>query len=612
MIDITREPEAASKFVLATKAAYAELVFFASAFLLVLPFLSLYSLWIPIVWLPWVAVAVAIGVWLWIQPNSWTPQNRGNHSTESIKKMVAALTEQAQGKKIHQIVLTDDINAAAYQSRGLLGILFTKRVLIVGIPLLRALTIDQFKAVIAHEIGHFSHNHGRFGHWIYQVRYKWLMNLQSDNAASIFITRNWIKNFLKQSAAWSRQCEFEADAISSQLTSPGALISGLYRLNAIAHYESSDLLPLKRKMQLENPDAPSNYWDWVCTQGLKDRAALIASADAQYAKRQLTSFDSHPHPKVRASALGIDQIDQLIQSDIADESPCAGLGLFGESDWPLIMARCNQRWNESHTLSWRMKHAHLRTAKALATQMEELPQLSALAATDTLGNSWVKLPEYADSHPDSARAQYEAGLVLFERLDSKCIDYFRQSIKINPAFGGRVSQLILRYQESYGSEAEIEHSVKRCNHYSKLGQFVNGDMFDALLKADILTCESMSVAVLTEIAGTDQRLDAAWTFSLKDTLTNLPYAAIDVLVIRVKPEILNQIGKTDDDLRFEYQYFCEQVSSPDRLCVVFASFTTEVINPHVYKRISTSKTVACLKTPSLPINQHIIKIDSLG
>ena len=51
--------------------------------------------------------------------------------------------------------------------------------LVLGLPLLRALSPAEFRAVLAHEFGHLSGKHGRFSGWIYRVRQTWIQILVS-------------------------------------------------------------------------------------------------------------------------------------------------------------------------------------------------------------------------------------------------------------------------------------------------------------------------------------------------------------------------------------------------------------------------------------------------
>jgi Zn-dependent protease with chaperone function len=152
-----------------------ELVFVAVVILPLLPFVMLQAA----IW--GTAFAIAFGLvaflflWWVVQPSPGTvgqhPVSRAN--SPALFQMVDKLCADAAAPRVHRIVLDNELNAAAYQTGGFLSLVGGRRTLILGVPLLRMLNADETKAVIAHELGHFSRNHGRLGHWIYRVRAKW-------------------------------------------------------------------------------------------------------------------------------------------------------------------------------------------------------------------------------------------------------------------------------------------------------------------------------------------------------------------------------------------------------------------------------------------------------
>ncbi|MDX2643010.1 M48 family metallopeptidase [Streptomyces sp. PA03-1a] len=61
------------------------------------------------------------------------------------------------------LLLTGDVNASVSEDGAALGLLSGQRRLHLGLPLLASLTHAELRAVLAHEFGHFSHRHTRFG-----------------------------------------------------------------------------------------------------------------------------------------------------------------------------------------------------------------------------------------------------------------------------------------------------------------------------------------------------------------------------------------------------------------------------------------------------------------
>ncbi|MDG4823218.1 M48 family metalloprotease [Asanoa sp. WMMD1127] len=69
-----------------------------------------------------------------------------------------------------EIRLVPDVNAAVSEDARLLGLLGGRRYLYIGLPLLQAMTVDQLRAVIAHELGHYSGLHTRLAGIAYRGR----------------------------------------------------------------------------------------------------------------------------------------------------------------------------------------------------------------------------------------------------------------------------------------------------------------------------------------------------------------------------------------------------------------------------------------------------------
>jgi Zn-dependent protease with chaperone function len=67
------------------------------------------------------------------------------------------------------VYLVSDVNAFVTQRGGIMGI-GSRRVMGIGLPLLRTLQVDELRAVLAHEMGHFYGGDTKLGPWIYKTR----------------------------------------------------------------------------------------------------------------------------------------------------------------------------------------------------------------------------------------------------------------------------------------------------------------------------------------------------------------------------------------------------------------------------------------------------------
>ena len=93
----------------------------------------------------------------------------GRDEAPALHDVVDELRRRVRAPRVHGIRIVYHVNATALQIPRL-AIFWPRNVLIIGFPLLAALPAGQLRAVIAHELGHFSHAHGRFYQRLYRTR----------------------------------------------------------------------------------------------------------------------------------------------------------------------------------------------------------------------------------------------------------------------------------------------------------------------------------------------------------------------------------------------------------------------------------------------------------
>ena len=87
--------------------------------------------------------------------------------------MVEELRRQLKAPHFHHILITDEFNAGVSQLPRLGVFGWPINDLIIGLPLMSALSAEQFKAVLAHELGHLARGHGKTSCRIYRQRIRW-------------------------------------------------------------------------------------------------------------------------------------------------------------------------------------------------------------------------------------------------------------------------------------------------------------------------------------------------------------------------------------------------------------------------------------------------------
>lgn len=159
----------------------------------------------------------------------------------------------------HRVFLAPDVNAAVFYNESLLSLVLpTPKNLLIGLGLVNRLNLTEFKAVLAHEFGHFSQNSMKLGTYVYTANRiigdlvfgrDWLdgvvsflrrLDIRIAAFAWAFTGLLWavrktlqglfrLINFANTSL--SRQMEFNADLVAVSVTGSDALVNGLARLD---------------------------------------------------------------------------------------------------------------------------------------------------------------------------------------------------------------------------------------------------------------------------------------------------------------------------------------------------------------------------------------------
>jgi len=96
-------------------------------------------------------------------------------------EVTKGIAKEIQVKPIDKILITPDPGIGVYLEGNLFSTIFGggKRVLEVGLPSLHDLTVDEFKAILAHEYGHFSNRDTQWNSFVYIVGNSLVSTLQA-------------------------------------------------------------------------------------------------------------------------------------------------------------------------------------------------------------------------------------------------------------------------------------------------------------------------------------------------------------------------------------------------------------------------------------------------
>jgi Zn-dependent protease with chaperone function len=215
-----------------------------------------------------------------------------------------------------EIRLTAEANASVEEESRLLGLLVVERRLYLGVPLLVAMRKDELRAVLCHELGHFSHRHTRFG----ALTYRGALALETAREA---MARSMAVNGLARmygglalglvslfaaahhriSFAVRRRQEYEADLAAAGVAGPATAGSALVSVHVIAvvwaEFERDLLAPMREAGVV--PDDPYRAFAAIVEDPAHHDALAALRADLPQPPR--SALDTHPPLSERLALL---------------------------------------------------------------------------------------------------------------------------------------------------------------------------------------------------------------------------------------------------------------------------------------------------------------------
>lgn len=282
--------------------------------------------------------------------------------------LVDRTRKRLDAPRIHRLLLNDDLNAGVVQVPRL-GVMGPSRnFLLVGLPLLQAVSAEQFTAVLAHEFGHLSGNHGRFAGWIYRLRRTYanvLEALEARRSAGIWLFRRFFEWYSPYFAAYSfalaRHHEYVADGAAAEATSSRAAAGALVRIGVTAHWLDSRYWPELHRGAERDPQPPRNAFTSLGRQlPLAADAAGVEVFKSMLAEETGTA-DTHPSLADRLQSLGVSG-DEAIGAGLERPERSAAAALLGAREHDLL-ACFDDRYRTGVEASWRQAHAEARAAR---------------------------------------------------------------------------------------------------------------------------------------------------------------------------------------------------------------------------------------------------------
>lgn len=346
-------------------------------------------------------VVVLRALWVKFSPPAGIALTRTG--SPELHALLDELRHRLGAPRLHHVLLTSDFNAAISQlpRLGLFG--WHQNYLIIGLPLIKALTVEQFQAVLAHELGHLSRGHARAANWIYRLRVIWqrldAAFSQSSHWGSILVRpffKRYVPFFTAASFPLARANEHAADAASLRIASARSTAQALTSVHIVGTYLAEKYWPAIQAAAKDAPQPAFAPFRDFAVAAVKDLPAEELQRWLQTALGKQTSHaDTHPCLSDRLKALGT-------QAEFAPPPATEGAEkLLGPSlaEWENSL---DAGWRERVQNTWKAIHEKAQAARA---RMVELRSKGDPAELDeTVALEFAELEEEVGAGPAAALA----------------------------------------------------------------------------------------------------------------------------------------------------------------------------------------------------------------
>ena len=412
-----------------------------------------------------VILVVARSMWVRLEEPNGFQATREN--APNLFSLIDQTRKETNGPPVSRVLLDDQLNASIQQIPrfGVFG--GYKNYLTIGLPLLNALSVRQFQAVLAHEYGHLSGSHGKTGAWIYRSRSIWerlRAEIQINNSVPYFplgwFLERYVPYFDRASFPLARANEYEADKVAAEVTDKDAIGQALVRIHLASIYLDQKFWPEINERAIYHSQPDINPLQKISQSFAELPSWKDNNKWLQFCVREETNYvDTHPALSDRLSALGV--APQLPEGNT--EPAVTLLGLLE------LKARkfFDERWQNNAAEDWQARHEQAQKNLQSLRELDQKEKTESLSAGDSMLRARLAidlaldekaegiLNSHVRKYPSDADGLFELGRLLAAKDDISCIPLLQKSGELKPVFELPANQIAYHF---YASRGETENA----------------------------------------------------------------------------------------------------------------------------------------------------------
>jgi Zn-dependent protease with chaperone function len=394
------------------------------------------------------------------------------NASPELRSFINDTCKALKAQKPAKILISDEFNAAVI-TLPRFGLFGRKVYLMLGLPLMRGISPEQFEAVIAHEIGHISGRHGGFAKWAYQLRDTWgrfieAQELQEHRLAALY--KKFVDWFFPYFTAYSfvlmRGHEREADAYVVRSIGSKALGEALITLEATGNSINTTFWDEVNAENRAGKDMSGNMFgrmlDFVATRD--DREDMEVVAKALEVPTDYT--DSHPSLADRLKHIGYWNGEGMPNIPTKPVKSAEEHFLKGVTED--FIKQFDLEWDTNIAEKWKIAREYNQKNADRLAELEEKSSAGELTAEELYekaaiigereGNAAAMpvLREILASFPEHVDAHYVLGNLLLNADDETGFSFLNKAEELDPHYRLGVNEAVFNYLRRKGRYEEAK------------------------------------------------------------------------------------------------------------------------------------------------------------
>ncbi|MET0136321.1 MAG: M48 family metallopeptidase [Kibdelosporangium sp.] len=241
-------------------------------------------------------------------PTAWASRNRHPDLWAVVDELAAA----ADTRSPDEIRFVPEVSVRVVEEASVFGSAPGFRKLMIGLPLLAGLTVSELRAVVGHELGHFSHDQAKFSVLEYRAKLAAERTANRPVGVQKVLFMPYALLYMLLTRSTSHAHELAADEVAVRGAGKEATRSALGKMFALTHiFERAKSAYIREvPYHLRTHDLLSRFHEYLA--GPQGAILLAELSQRRLTAETVPRFDPHPAPKTRLAAL-----DTLPEQDTA-------------------------------------------------------------------------------------------------------------------------------------------------------------------------------------------------------------------------------------------------------------------------------------------------------